>query len=188
MPRAPRLELPDGLFHVTVRGVDETSICRLDADYDRFVRLLTPIGNAHGWRCQIFCVMGTHYHLVVESKIRDLADGMEALNGRYAKLFNQDRGRRGHLFGARYYAKPISTTDHLFEAIRYVALNPVRAGLCRMPQQWRWGTYRSLLGIDPSPAFVDGDTILLQLGPTLNEARAALREYVEAALALDMPT
>jgi hypothetical protein len=130
--------------------------------------------------------MGTHYHLVVRSKIRDLADGMEALNGRYANLFNRDRGRRGHLFGRRYFAKPIETTDYLFEAIRYVALNPVRAGICRTPQQWRWGTYRALLGIDPAPAFIDVDGVLLQLGSTRDAGRAALREYVDGALGFDM--
>jgi hypothetical protein len=92
MPRAPRLELSDGLFHVTVRGVAETSICRLDADYDRFVRLLAPISKR------------TRPALTSPTASRPP-------NGRYAKPFNHDRGRRGHLFAARYYAKPIATTN-----------------------------------------------------------------------------
>jgi putative transposase len=177
-----RLDLADGLFHVTVHGVDATAICRSDADYDRFVRLLGPVAGDRGWKCYSLCVMSTHYHLVVESTIADLAGGMETLNGRYAKLFNRDHVRWGHLFGARYGSKPIGTTEYLFEALRYVILNPVRAGARRTPEQWPWGTYRALMGLDPAPDFFDVDLVLRHLGPTREEARRALRDYVNAAL------
>jgi len=184
--RVRRLDIPDGVFHVTVHGVDATAICRTDADYDRFVRLLTPVTKARGWRCYSLCVMSTHYHLVVESKITDLADGMETLNGRYAKLFNRDHVRWGHLFGARYSSKPVETEEHLFEALRYVILNPVRAGARRRPEEWPWATYRALMGLEPEPDFFDVDFVLRLFAPTREEARRALREFVNGPLAVDM--
>jgi putative transposase len=176
----------DGVFHVTVHGVDATAICRSDVDYDRFVRLLGPVAKNCGWKCYGLCVMSTHYHLVVESKIADLAGGMETLNGRYAKLFNRDHVRWGHLFGARYRSKPIGTTEYLFEALRYVTLNPVRAGARRRPEEWPWATYRALIGLDPAPDFFDVDLVLRLVAPTRKEARRALRSYVNAALRDDL--
>jgi putative transposase len=180
--RVRRLDLPDGLFHVTVHGVDATAICRSNADYDRFVRLLGPVARDRGWTCYSLCVMSTHYHLILESKIADLAGGMETLNGRYAKLFNRDHVRWGHLFGARYGSKPIETTEYLFEALRYVSLNPVRAGARRRPEEWSWATYRALMGLDPAPDFFDVDVVLRLLASTREEARRVLREYVNAAV------
>jgi putative transposase len=185
MARVPRLALPDGLFHVTVNAVAEALICSSAADYARFLRVLTPVVRRRGWRCYSLCVMGTHYHLVLEATARELAAGMETLNGRYAKLFNRDLGRRGHLFRARYSSKPIESVDYLFEAIRYVVLNPVRAGLCRRPEQWPWGTYRALLGIEAAPAFFDVDLVMRLFAPTRDDARRALREFVDAQAVFD---
>ena len=173
------------MFHVTTHGVDETTICRIDADYRRFVRLLTPLIERARWRCFGLCVMSTHYHLLVESKASDLADGMETLNGRYARLFNRDHGRRGHLFGARYDSKPIETEEHFSEAIRYVALNPVRAGARSRPEQWPWATYRALVGLDPAPEFFDVESVLRRFASTPDAARRAIREFVDGALEVD---
>jgi putative transposase len=181
MSRLRRLELPDGLFHVTVRGVDATAICRMQSDYERFLRVLTAVIERRGWKCHSLCVMHTHYHLVLESKIADLAEGMETLNGRYARLFNRDTGRWGHLFGARYRSKSIQDVEYLCEAIRYVVLNPVRAGARTRPEDWPWGTYRALLGLEPAPEFFDVDLVLRLFAPTRDEARLALRWFVSGA-------
>jgi putative transposase len=186
MPRVPRRELPDGLFHVTVRGVEATAICRMHVDYERFLRVLAPVVRDRSWTCYSLCVLQTHYHLVVDSGVRDLATGMETLNGRYAKLFNRDAGRRGHLFGSRYRSKPIQDVRYLGEALRYVILNPVRAGLRAHPEDWPWGTYRALLGVDPAPEFLDVDRVLRLFGPTRELAREELRRFVAGPLRGDM--
>jgi putative transposase len=186
MPRTPRLQIPDGFFHVTTHGVDETTICREDADYERFVRVITPVVERKRWKCYGLCVMRTHYHLFVQTSIEQLADGMELLNGRYAKLFNRDHGRRGHLFRDRYFSGLIETEAHLLETIRYIALNPVRAGDRRRPEEWPWGTYRAIMGLEPAPSFLDVDGVLRLFAPTRYGARLALREFVYQGPAVDM--
>jgi hypothetical protein len=97
--------------------------------------------------------MGTHYHLIVQTPRVNLAAGMQMLNGRYAQRFNWRYRRRGHLFGGRFMSVHIQDETHLMAAHRYVARNPVRAGLCAAPADWRWSSYRALVGTELPPIF-----------------------------------
>jgi putative transposase len=109
-----------------------------DDDRRHFLGLLASTVNRFDWRCLAFCLMATHYHLVLETTRARLSGGIQRLNGRHAQSFNARHGRRGHLFGARFASWVITSEQHLQETCRYVLLNPVRAGLCRSPEEWRW--------------------------------------------------
>jgi putative transposase len=136
--RRPRNVLPDGYFHVTARGVADGLIFREDGDRTIFTTLLHVACLRHRWTCRAWCLMGTHYHLVVESLREDLSNGLRRLNGRYAQGFNHRHSRRGHLFGDRAASWVIESEAHLEAACRYVLLNPVRAGLCTVADEWPW--------------------------------------------------
>jgi REP element-mobilizing transposase RayT len=82
--------------------------------------------------------MGTHYHLIVESSREQLSAGMQRLNGVYAIRFNRRHGLKGHLFEARFASYVLRDEEHFTAAINYVLENPVRAGLCASPTDWRW--------------------------------------------------
>jgi REP element-mobilizing transposase RayT len=138
MPRALRRDIPDGVFHVTTRGVGREPIFRDDADRVLFLRLLAETVRSHSWRCHAFCLMGTHYHLVVASTRECLSRGLQRLNGVYAQLFNRRHSRTGHLFGGRFHAWVIDDDRHFAATCRYVLENPVRAGLCPHPGDWPW--------------------------------------------------
>jgi REP element-mobilizing transposase RayT len=130
--------LADGLFQVTTRGVGETEVFRDDLDRRLFLRLFATIAKRHRWRVEAFCLMTTHYHLVVVAIVADLSRGMQRLNGDYARGFNRRHGRRGHLWSERFASWVIDDDLHLENTIRYVLLNPVRAGLCKGPEEWPW--------------------------------------------------
>src|SRR3712207_3865666 len=85
MPRRPRRELPDGIYHVTVRGVDGCRIVRDDRDRRALVSRLREEARRGGWWCPVYCVMDTHYHAIVESTRADLSAGLERVNGIYAQ-------------------------------------------------------------------------------------------------------
>ena len=138
VPRRLRQDLPDGFFHVTARGVNGERIYRSDADRVLFLRLLAEAPRRNAWRCHAFCLMGTHYHLVLEATVACLSRGLHRLNGVYAQLFNRRHGRTGHLFGERFHAWAVLDEDHLAATCRYVLANPVRAGLCSSPDDWPW--------------------------------------------------
>src|ERR687896_743251 len=133
-----RSTLPDGFFHVISRGVYGRGIYADTADRRRFLGLLSDCETAYLWTMHAFCLMTTHYHLVVETSREGLSNGLQKLNGRYAADFNRRHGRFGHLFAERFTARVIESEEYLFEACAYVMQNPVRAGLCDRVEDWPW--------------------------------------------------
>jgi REP element-mobilizing transposase RayT len=140
MPRLPRSALPEyGVYHVTARGVARSRIFIDDHDRTRFVRLLRSVTARFRWRCHAYCLMGNHYHLVVEGRLADLSAGAHRLNGGHARRFNERHERVGHLFQERFHARVLRDDEHLAAACTYVLDNPVRAGLSLTADAWRWG-------------------------------------------------
>jgi putative transposase len=142
MPRALRSDFPDGVYHVTARGVNGCAVFGDDVDRVLFLRLLGDCIERFAWRCHAFCLMGTHYHLVVETLRARLSAGLHRLNGLYAQRFNHRHERTGHLFGDRFHGWLVRDEDHLRATCRYVVLNPVRAGLCATASEWPWSAPR----------------------------------------------
>jgi hypothetical protein len=89
--------------------------------------------------------MPNHWHLVVEIAEKTLADGMQRLAGEHAQRFNRRHEVDGHLFQGRYWAKMVRSDTQFAQLLRYVALNPVAAGLCADPSEWRWSSHRATL-------------------------------------------
>ena len=142
MPRLLRTQLPDGVFHVTARGVEQRPIFADEDDRRTFLALLADAIPRYRWRCYAFCLMGNHYHVVVEATRADLSAGFQWLNGRYGRLFNDRHRRSGHLFGSRFASWVVAEDTHLSAACAYVLENPVRAGLCARSEDWRWSGSR----------------------------------------------
>jgi REP element-mobilizing transposase RayT len=139
MPRTVRGDLPDGVYHVTARGVNRCAVFADDVDRVVFLRLLAESVERFAWRCHAFCLMGTHYHLLIETIRARLSVGLHRLNGLYAQRFNHRHDRTGHLFGSRFHAWLVEDEDHLAAVTEYVLNNPVRAGLVETAQDWPWG-------------------------------------------------
>ena len=142
MARMLRTLLPDGYFHVYTRGVAGSDVFRDDEDRRFFLALLARATRRYGWELQAMCLMTTHYHIVLESTRAQLSAGMQWLNGLYAQTFNRRYGRFGHLFAGRFGARVIEGDEYLARACEYVLLNPVQAGLCGSPGEWRWSATR----------------------------------------------
>ena len=96
-------------------------------------------------------------------------------------------GRVGHLFQGRYRAILVEKEAYLLELVRYVLLNPVRVGWCELPEQWRWSSYRALLGLTPRPAWLSNDWLLGQLAPDLGRARERWQRFVADGIADPRP-
>jgi REP-associated tyrosine transposase len=147
MPRRARSELPDGVFHVTAHSVFDQQLFVDDEDRRAFVWLLGEVTTRFRLRCFAYCLMATHYHLLVEGRAADLGDAMQRLNGRFARRFNERHLRRGHVFGQRYSAWVVRDEEHLDETYRYIGANPVKAGLCKAEEDWPW-TWIAPGGVD----------------------------------------
>jgi putative transposase len=179
MARPPREAPPGGLFHVTALGVAGTAIFVDDRDRRRFLRLLGEVVGRHGWLCEAYCLMTTHFHLVVQTPRPDLPSGMHRLNAVYAQGFNRRHSRVGHLFGDRYFSTRIRRDAHALEIHRYLALNPVKAGLCEQPSAWFWSSYGAVAGQRTAEPFLSEERALARFGRTREAAVRRLRAFVE---------
>ncbi len=185
MPRPTRIDIAGATHHIAALAVEKERVFREPADRKRLLALLEAIAECYQWSCGAYCLMGTHFHLIVTTPAPTLSRGMQHLCGSYAGWFNWKYGRRGHLFGRRFGSVLIVSDEHLLEAHRYVALNPVRAGLCRRPESWRWGSFRALAGLEAGPPFLDIDDVLDLFALRRKVAQPAFRRFVEAGTSDD---
>jgi REP element-mobilizing transposase RayT len=111
MARPRRVLIAGAYYHVTTRGNNGRPIVADDGDRAVFVHILNQVQHRYHWRVHAWCLMGNHYHLVVETPEPNLSAGMRDLNGGYARSFNDCHGRKDHLFGRRYHAVLIESDE-----------------------------------------------------------------------------
>jgi putative transposase len=169
--------LPDGPAHVYTRGNRWEQIFFTEWDAREFLARTDRAFRKYDVECWAYCLMPTHYHFVLNGRRIDFSRALHHLNGGYARWFNKEHEYRHHLFGDRFGARAIRDEAHLLEAVRYVVLNPVRAGLCRHPRVWRWSSYHATIGTRPPASFLTLRWMREFISP---EAFAA---HVEAGLA-----
>lgn len=181
MPRAQRHQVPNGVFHVTSRGNRRQKIFLDQEDHLRFLYLLDELTRRRGWRGFSYCLMPNHYHLVFETPGADLSAGMQWLNGRFAQAFNGFHALDGHVFQGRFHSVLVESDWHLLELSRYLALNPVRAGLCADPGEWQWSSYAAIAGLERPRPFLSSRRVLRHFGSTRSAARARFEAFVADA-------
>jgi putative transposase len=152
---------------------------RENDDRRYFELRLDDVVRRFEWSCLAHCLLGTHFHLLLTTPNANLAEGMHRLNGLHAQAFNDRHEQFGHVFQGRYHAKVVDADGHFLELFRYIALNPVRAGLCREPADWRWSSYPSAIGWAATPPFLDLARVLDLFATDRRVARDRLRDFVE---------
>ncbi len=140
MPRMARLVIPGYPHHITQRGNRGQKTFFEVRDYRAYLELVTELKDEAGVEIWAYCLMPNHVHLVaVPQHKHSLAKLFGAAHRRYARKINVAHGWIGHLWQGRFHSFVMDET-HLHAAVRYVELNPVRAGLCSRPDDWRWSS------------------------------------------------
>src|SRR4051812_29129860 len=176
----PRVIDPTGIYHVGSNGNFDGSLYLEARDRAAFLELYARVARRREWTTYAYCLMTTHFHLVIRLTDGGLSEGMRELNGCFSRRMNAICGRtgRGHLFKNRFHAKPIETDAHLLESCRYVVNNPVFAGMCDDPKDWGWSSYAASAGLCAAPTFLAVDQLLELFGPAPERAQAAYRAFV----------
>jgi putative transposase len=180
-PQRPRIQIADGVYHITARGNRQRAIYTDVWSRERFLILLDDVVDRMRWQVHAYCLMTNHYHLLVETPDSNISRGMERLNGIYARWFNWRHGFEGHLFGRRFHDEMVERDAHLLELSRYIVLNPVRAKMCAHPSEWQWSSYNATVANGEPAPFLTVEWLLSQFGTPASIARRHYAEFVETA-------
>ena len=164
------------------RGSNRQAIFAFDSDRADFIDCLARAVTNHDVVCLAYCLMPNHYHLVMQAGGNGLSNALKALNGRYSLRFNRRYGRDAHLFRNRFRAVLQTTDEQVIWTLRYTARNPVESGLCALPEEWRWSSYRATVGLDKRPAFLNVRALLAYFGNRTDMALLRYRELVAMRL------
>ncbi len=176
MARLPRFVLPGHPQHVIQRGNNREAIFHETRDYRFFLEKLAQAGPGHGCDIHAYVLMTNHLHLLVTPREEaGIGQMMQSLGRVYVQRFNQSYGRSGTLWEGRYRATLIETESYLLTCMRYIELNPVRAGMVAHPREFPWSSYRcnALGGTDP---IVRPHALYRRLGTTATGRQAAYRQ------------
>ncbi len=182
MARPLRIDIEDGLYHVTSRGWERRTVVRDDRDRQRWFELLDRVATRCQWRVFAWALLGNHFHLYLRTPQPNLSAGMHDLNSGYASFFNRRHRRCGALFQGRFKAVLVEDEAHALELTRYVHLNAVRARTVERPEEYLWSSYPDYVGLRKAPAWLDWETVIGELAKDRSRARAAYRRFVEAGV------
>ena len=174
--------------HVIQRGNNKSDIFRSAEDYDLFLEALSEASSRHDMNVNGYVLMTNHVHLMVTPGAADAVSlAMQAIGRRYVYYFNRKYGRTGGLFEGRYRSMIVYTEMYWYRCMRYVELNPVRAGLVAEPDEYRWSSYKAhALGMADS--IIVQHPLYLCLGATPAARQEAWREICHEALPEDQLT
>jgi REP element-mobilizing transposase RayT len=126
----------------------------------------------------VYCIMDNHYHLLLETPSGNLSKIMAYINGAYTTYFNTKRQRCGHLFQGRFKAILVEAVEYAKELSRYIHLNPARAKMTELPEDYKWSSYSFYIGKDKSPEWLTVDFIFIYFGKKISDAQSRYMDFV----------
>ena len=179
MGRPLRIQYPGAIYHVTTLGNARQRVFLDGRDRRAFLNLLGTVVSEYNCVLYAYCLMGTHYHLLVETPDANVSGAMRQLNGLYTRRFNYRHERIGHIFQGRFESRLVEKGSYLLEASRYISLNPVRARMVARPEQYVWSSYRATAGYEAGPDWLSVGSVLDAVGGKTRQQRCfAYREFV----------
>ena len=180
MARPLRITYPGAFYHVTSRGNERKNIFKNRSDREKFLEYFESAAKRYDAVIHVFCLMNTHYHLLLETPSGNLPQIMRHINGAYTTYFNIKRGRSGHLFQGRYKAILVNIDEYAKELSRYIHLNPVRAKMVKTPEEYEWSSYKFYIGEKKPPGWLYRDFILGYFGKKVSIAQKGYHKFVTA--------
>jgi putative transposase len=155
MPRTKRFVIPGVAHHITQRGNNRSDVFFTDADREFYLSILLEQSRAYGLSISAYCLMTNHIHLVaIPQTGESLAKAVGRTHVIYAQAINRLHSRSGHLWQGRFHSCAMDE-DHTWRAARYVERNPVRAGMCRYPWDWKWSSAAAHVTGEDSSGLLD---------------------------------
>ena len=157
MPRTARMKSETGVYHVILRGNNKQRIFEENADYEAFMQILSYQRKQCGFVLYCWCLMPNHIHILLREKETPLSTIFRKIGCSFVFWYNQKYKRTGHLFQDRFLSEVVEDEDYFRTVIRYIHLNPVKAGICQAPGDYLYSSYHRIF---ESGKYSDSDLIL----------------------------
>ncbi|SKC55845.1 transposase [Maledivibacter halophilus] len=157
MPRTARKKSKTGIYHIILRGINRQSIFENDEDKERLLETLIRYKEKCQYKIYAYCFMDNHFHLLLKEDKEPLEQIMRRIGGSYVYWYNKKYERIGHLFQDRFKSEPVETDSYFLTVIRYIHQNPLKAGITRNIEEYKWSSSREYLR---TPKIVDKNDVL----------------------------
>jgi putative transposase len=178
MSRPLRIEYPGAWYHVMNRVRRGERIFEEKTDYKAFIELLKESAEIWNLTIAAYCLMPTHYHLLIQTPDANISRAMRHINGVYTQRFNRTHRCDGQLFRGRYRAILVEADSFLLQLLRYIHRNPYRAGLVERVDSYPWSSHKGYLSNDAKWNWLKRTTILSMLSEHENQQRKAYRQFI----------
>lgn len=146
MPRKPRSISSTGIYHITLRSINQHIIFEEDSDYQKFLFILSDCKAIFDIDIYAYCLMDNHVHLLLHASPKNMSSFFQSLGSRFVRWYNCKYSRSGHLFQDRYFSVPVEDDNQYLSTLIYIHNNPVKALVCRFPSEYPWSSYNVFYG------------------------------------------
>jgi len=179
MARPLRVEYPGAFYHVINRGNAGENLFRSIRDRKKFLEYIEKAVDRFSLKIHTYCLMTTHYHLLLETQQPNLSQVIQWINVSYAAYFNRKHQRQGHLFQGRFKSILVDADEYLKQLSRYIHLNPVRAKIVEQLADYPWSSYPAFVGKAEAPDWMEIQWLLSQFGKKRRHAAENYKNFVE---------
>lgn len=176
MPTPLRIAYPGAVYHIWSRGNDRRDVFLDDADRRQYLNLLCGVICIFRLKIYAYALMSNHIHLFLRTLLPNISEVMYRLNIDYSVYFNKRHGKTGHLFENRFKSKLVQDSSYFLCLVRYIHMNPVKAGIVGSPEKYEWSSHRAYLGTPNS--IIANDEVLLLFSDNKERARAAYLDFI----------
>lgn len=159
MPRLPRSYIKTSFFHVITQGINKSYIFEKAEDIKYYIKIMYHLTKEQKIKIIGYCIMNNHAHMLIETEeIEELSKYMQRLNTKYGKYYNKKYNRVGYVFRDRYRAEGIYTEEYLYNCLKYIYNNPVKAGICKKAEDYPYSNYKKIdKELNENYTFIDVD-------------------------------
>jgi len=177
MPTPLRIAFPGAVYHLMCRGNGRTEVFRDDDDRRHYLNLLCAAIPAFRLKIYAYALMSSHIHLFLKTFLPNISAVMYRLSLDYSVYFNRRHANTGHLFESRFKSKLVQRDRYFLALIRYIHMNPVKAGIVSSPEKYEWSSHRAYL-LSPDMVISDPREALLFFSDNIEQARAAYLDFI----------
>ena len=187
MARPLRIQYPGAMYHIISRGIARMTIFHNEKDWIKFNHFMERVMEKYNWICHAYCLMGTHYHLLLETPDANMVPGMKQLNQFYSQFYNWKYQRVGPVLQGRYKAWLVEKEEKFLDNCRYIVNNPVEAKMVEHPSDWPWSSFRATRGIEKAPKYLETKFLLRHFSSSRKKAQKVYEDFVLEGIGMESP-